>query len=96
MQGDTSFDWVLTIVVSIGGVAVGIACIVVGTTYWDMSWMLLLAVLILFFSVRVLSFYPKELLGRIRGDINEKQEILVELSIWLVITAISACVRIFM
>ena len=96
MQGDTSFDWVLTIVVSIGGVAVGIGCIVVGTTSWNMSWMLLIAVLILFFSVRVLSFYPKELLGRIRGDINKKQEIIVDLSIWLFVIAISVCVRIFM
>ena len=95
MKGDTSFDWVLTIVVSVAGVAVGIGCVVVGTTSWNMSWMLLIAVLILFFSLRVLSFYPKELLGRIRGDINKKQEIIVDLSIWLFVIAISVCVRIF-
>ncbi len=94
MRSDTEFDFVFATLASIVGIAIGIGCIVVGTSYWDMSWkMLPIAALILFLSIRVLSDYPKELLVRIRGDINEMQEVIVELIMWLVVITISACIR---
>jgi uncharacterized membrane protein YhfC len=96
MKSDTEFDFVFATIASIAGMAIGIGCIVVGTSYWDMSWkMLPIAAVILFFSIRVLSDYPKELLVRIRGDINERQEVIVELIMWLVVITISVCIRMF-
>ncbi|MDJ0914448.1 MAG: hypothetical protein QNI95_12820 [Desulfobacterales bacterium] len=96
MRSDTGFDFVLATLISIGGLATGIACIVGGTTYGDMSWTLLpVAALILFFSIRVLSVFPKDLFERIKGDISVRQEVIIELSLWLAVIIISVCIRMF-
>ena len=61
--------------------------------------MLLIAFFILLFSISVLSIYPLMLFEKIRDDIDgddidDRQAIVVQLIIWLVVILISACIRI--